>query len=213
MKDHNMSQDRLYIDGVDPRTTEIISQFLESQGYIYGYNGRPCERRAAHNMRFITINDDTKMFHGSKGAAVDVEWVAPTEIEIRDMLRYIKAKALHKEYQEQKRYTDLSGEVKSTALALNTNETLQNLQKEVMDEFVTSDREVYKAALRSLLTQEQKLNKQKASIDKDIDQLKQVRAALDESFKNGTLHSAEDARGVVRTVGKRAVSITEEFED
>lgn len=53
----------------------------------------------------------------------------------------------------------------STALALNNEETLHSLQKEVMDEFVTSDREVYKAALRSLVTQEQKLNKQKVSID------------------------------------------------
>jgi hypothetical protein len=108
-----------------------------------------------------------------------------------------------------------TGEVKtstSTALALNSQESLDALKKEVMDEFITSDKEVFKAAMRSLLTQEQKLNKQKASIDQDIEQLHKARAALEEAFKNGTLHSAEDARGVVRTVGKRT-NVLDDFED
>jgi len=87
------------------------------------------------------------------------------------------------------------------ALALNTQETLEQLNQEVQSEFITSDREVYKEGLRSLLVQEQKLLKQKASIEQDIKQLHTTRDALGEAFKNGTLHSVEDVRGVVRTVG------------
>lgn len=105
-----MSQDKTYIDGVDARTTEIISQYLEARGYRYGYKGRGCERRAAHNMRFITANHDSKMYHGSKGAAVDVDWIELSEMDILDMLRYIKAKALREEYQTKKRYNDLSAD-------------------------------------------------------------------------------------------------------
>lgn len=95
-----------------------------------------------------------------------------------------------------------------TALALNTQETLDQIKKEVHDEFITSDKEVYKEGLRSLLVQEQKLLKQKADmnaeIDSDIEKLKLTREALDQAFKDGSLHSVEDVRGVVRTVGRRA---------
>lgn len=90
----------------------------------------------------------------------------------------------------------------STALAINA-EAVEQIQKEVQDEFITSNKEVYKAGLRSLIIQEQKLVKQKASIDNDIAQLGAARDALTEAFKNGDLHSVEDARGVVRTVNKK----------
>lgn len=43
--------------------------------------------------------------------------------------------------------------IPSTDLALNTQETVDQIIKEVQDEFITSDREVYKAGLRSLLIQ------------------------------------------------------------
>lgn len=110
----------------------------------------------------------------------------------------------------------MTEETKSTALALNTQETLNAIKKEVHDEFITSDKEVYKEGLRSLLVQEQKLLKQKADmsaeIDTDIEKLKLTREALDEAFKNGTLHSVEDLRGVVRTVGRRAATARVEAE-
>ena len=83
---------------------------------------------------------------------------------------------------------------------LNSQETVDQIQKEVMDEFITSDREVYKAGLRSLLVHQQKLEQQKEQIDAEIAHLQQANAALTEAFKNGTLHSVADARGVVRKV-------------
>ena len=79
-----------------------------------------------------------------------------------------------------------TGEVKTvagTALALNTNETLAKLQKEVTEEFVTSDHEVYKEALRSLLVQEQKLQKQIADIQREIKDLDSAKVALDDAFR------------------------------
>lgn len=88
----------------------------------------------------------------------------------------------------------------STALALNNQETLDTLKKEVQEEFVTSDREVYKVGLRSLLVQEQKLQRQIEEIKGEIKHLHDAREALDEAFKNGSLHSVADARGVVRQV-------------
>lgn len=101
-----------------------------------------------------------------------------------------------------------------TALALNSDETLQQLNREVQDEFITSDKEVYKEGLRSLLVQKQKLLRQIESINTDIKQLDAAAAALGVAFKSGELHSVEDVKGVVRTVGKRAAirSINEEFE-
>lgn len=93
--------------------------------------------------------------------------------------------------------------IPSTALALNTQQTVDQIIKEVQDEFITSDREVYKAGLRSLLIQEQKLNQQKAQIDNEIAQLREASNALTEAFKSGTLHSVSDARGVVRKVNSR----------
>lgn len=91
----------------------------------------------------------------------------------------------------------------STALALNTQEIADKLMEEVQAEFLTSDREVYKAGLRSLLIQEQKLLQQKASIDADIRQLNEARNALSDAFKSGQLHSVSDARGVVRKVNQK----------
>lgn len=88
----------------------------------------------------------------------------------------------------------------STALALNTQETVDQIMKEVHEEFIASDREVYKAGLRSLLVQQQKLDAQIAQIKSEIDHLHQARDALTEAFKGGTLHSVSDARGVVRKV-------------
>lgn len=89
-----------------------------------------------------------------------------------------------------------------TALAINNQEKIDRIIKEVQDEFITSDEEVFKAGLRSLTVQEQKLLKQRASIDADIQHLNAARSALTEAFKAGELHSVQDARGVVRKVRK-----------
>lgn len=94
----------------------------------------------------------------------------------------------------------MTQELKSTALMINTQETIDQIKKEVENEFVTSDREVYKAGLRSLLIQEQKLTAQIASINAEITHLHQASDALTEAFKSGQLHSVADARGVVRSV-------------
>jgi uncharacterized protein with PIN domain len=93
----------------------------------------------------------------------------------------------------------------STALALNSDETLAELQKEVEDEFITSDKEVYKEALRSLKVTEQKLKKQINEIHGELKDLEKAKQALDHAFKNGELHSVEDARGVTRTVASKIV--------
>lgn len=87
-----------------------------------------------------------------------------------------------------------------TALALNNQEIVDSIVKEVQEEFITSDREVFKAGLRSLLVQEQKLLGQISQINSEIEHLHQARDALTEAFKAGTLHSVQDARGVVRKV-------------
>lgn len=71
-----------------------------------------------------------------------------------------------------------ASETASTALALNSQETLKELQKEVHEEFVTSDREVYKEGLRSLTIQEQKLRKQIAEIEREIAQVHEAKQAL-----------------------------------
>lgn len=89
---------------------------------------------------------------------------------------------------------------KSTALIINNQEAVDQIRKEVEEEFITSDREVYKAGLRSLLIQEQKLTAQIAEINAEITHLHQASDALTEAFKNGQLHSVSDARGVVRSV-------------
>ncbi len=103
-----------------------------------------------------------------------------------------------------------------TALAINTQEKVDRIIKEVQDEFITSDEKVYKAGLRSLIIQEQKLIKQKNSIDTDIKHLHDARDALTLAFKNGELHSVEDARGVVRSVNKnidaRDINVEDDFE-
>ncbi len=90
----------------------------------------------------------------------------------------------------------------STAMTINDQSVVEKLLKEVQDEFVTSDREVYKAGLRSLMIQEQKLLGQIAQINADIAHLHQAREALTTAFMNGSLHSVSDARGVVRKVNR-----------
>jgi flagellar biosynthesis/type III secretory pathway chaperone len=100
-----------------------------------------------------------------------------------------------------------------TALALNSDETLQSLKKQVQDEFVTSDKEVYKEGLRSLLVQKQKLLQQIATINDDIKHIDATQAALDEAFKAGTLHSVQDLKGVIRTVSRSAArAVSDAFE-
>jgi ribosomal protein S24E len=69
---------------------------------------------------------------------------------------------------------------------------------------------VYKEALRSLLAHEQKLNSIISDVKDEIAQLAEARKELDVAFKNGTLHGAHDARGIVRTVGRRIAQMENE---
>ncbi len=111
---------------------------------------------------------------------------------------------------------EVAGDTTGRALALNNDDALAELKKEVQEEFITSDREVYKEALRSLMVQEQKLNRQRDEIvkqvEQDIKQLHEARVALDGAFKDGTLQSAQDARGVIREVGRRTATALVERE-
>lgn len=54
--------------------SERLADFLDSRGYRYGYNGHSCERRAAHNMPFITIDVTNGFYHGSKSYNPSVDW-------------------------------------------------------------------------------------------------------------------------------------------
>lgn len=66
---------KLHIDcSFKPEYSERLADFLDEKGYRYGYNGRPCERRAAHNMPYITIDVTNGFYHGSKGADTAVNW-------------------------------------------------------------------------------------------------------------------------------------------
>lgn len=53
---------------------ERMVDLMEEKGYRYGYNGKPCERRAYSNMPFITIDVTNGFYSGSKGADVAVNW-------------------------------------------------------------------------------------------------------------------------------------------
>lgn len=88
----------------------------------------------------------------------------------------------------------------STALSLNSDEVLSAIQQEVVDEFQTSDKEVYKVGLRSILEQQQQYEKQIRYIQSEITDLQANRKALDNAFKNGELKSVDDMRGVTRSV-------------
>lgn len=55
-----------------------LAEMLESKGYRYGYSGKPCERRAASNMPFITIDVTNGFYSGSKGADTAVNWTKLT---------------------------------------------------------------------------------------------------------------------------------------
>lgn len=70
-----MTTKKLYVDcSFKADYSERLADFLDSRGYRYGYNGRPCERRAAHNMPFITIDVSNGFYHGSKGMAIGPTW-------------------------------------------------------------------------------------------------------------------------------------------
>jgi len=58
-----------------PEYSERLSELLEEKGYRYGVNGRSYERRAYHNMPYITIDVTNGFYLGSKGADVAVDWL------------------------------------------------------------------------------------------------------------------------------------------
>lgn len=64
----------LHIECGVPAGVRELTDWLDSKGYRYGYNGKECQRRAANNMPFITINVTTGFYSGSKGADVSVTW-------------------------------------------------------------------------------------------------------------------------------------------
>lgn len=67
----------------------IFANMLEEKGYRYGYNGSPCERRAASNMPFITIDTATGFYWGSKGADISINWTKFTDDVLRRMSRIL----------------------------------------------------------------------------------------------------------------------------
>lgn len=75
---------KLHIDccgSTKAETGIIASKFadmLEEKGYRYGYNGSPCERRAASNMPFIIVDVTNGFYWGSKGADTAVRWTKLT---------------------------------------------------------------------------------------------------------------------------------------
>lgn len=88
-------------------------------------------------------------------------------------------------------------------IELQGKELITQLKKEVRDEFVTSDQNVYKEGLRTLAIKEQGLNKQINKLKAEVAQLDEMREALDQAFMRGDLHSIKDARGVVRQVREK----------
>lgn len=79
---------KLYLDCSKNRFAEKVSEVLEDKGYRYGYNGKPCERRAASNMPFITVDVTNGFYHGSKGADTAVNWTKMS----RDILDKLEEK-------------------------------------------------------------------------------------------------------------------------
>jgi len=57
----------------------MVSDMLEDKGYRYGYNGKPCERRASSNMPYIVVDVTNGFYWGSKGADTAVNWTKMTQ--------------------------------------------------------------------------------------------------------------------------------------
>lgn len=84
-----------YIDTGSARGAEILAQYLELNGYSYGYpTSGKCQRRSASNMPFVTIYEDLQLYSGSKGASTDVYWKKLTKADLDEMLEAIKEAAL-----------------------------------------------------------------------------------------------------------------------
>jgi hypothetical protein len=99
---------KLHIDTMDARGAAVLSEYLELQGFRYGYNGRACQRRSPSNMRFVTVDRDALFYSGSKGAATDVTWHELTKHEIKEMLKAIKDEALSADVMREAKYHRLS---------------------------------------------------------------------------------------------------------
>ncbi len=84
------------------------------------------------------------------------------------------------------------------SLVINSAETVKQLNEEVRKEFITSSEEVYKEALRSLITQENQLLKQLDTIRKDREELSFVSTELEQAFVDGKLISMEDAKRICK---------------
>jgi hypothetical protein len=90
MKDSNMfnNSGKFYIAAGDH--AGLVADYLDSQGYQHGYGTMPCQRRAPSNMPFITIDNENKMYSGSKGMAIDKPWQKLSQREAQHMRNEIK---------------------------------------------------------------------------------------------------------------------------
>lgn len=74
---------------------------------------------------------------------------------------------------------------------------LEQLQKEVDEEFLASKHEAYKEGLHSIISDIENLNREKERIDYSINRMQEKREKLDEAFKDGTLRDKEDLRNLM----------------
>lgn len=66
-----------------------FADWIEKRGYRYGYSGRSCERRAAHNMPYIHVDTEKGFYRGFKGREVGVKWIDPGTKTEQQMSRII----------------------------------------------------------------------------------------------------------------------------
>lgn len=76
---------KLYIKTRHPKETKLLCDYLEMLGFKYGYDSvGPCQRKAYSNMNYITVHGDCKLYSGSKGGSIDVDWhkLERTEMDV-----------------------------------------------------------------------------------------------------------------------------------
>lgn len=80
----------------------------------------------------------------------------------------------------------------------NTQDSLKRLNEEVRAEYIKTQEDVYKEALRSLLNQEANLSAQIASIQKEVLEVIAAKQVLEKAYLEGKLQTKQDARKIVQ---------------
>jgi hypothetical protein len=79
---------------------DLLCEYLESQGYQYGYGIMSCQKKSPRNMRYITVNGDTMFYSGGLGVLSPVtDWRKLSKREARMMeieLNKLKTKEKNK---------------------------------------------------------------------------------------------------------------------